>query len=330
MTNAAKFQLCLEQARKIVASYRHEAPQGCDPQNTWVAVGTTVVGGAVSLLGSKGKSGGGGGGGGGMGKAPQISPIKFPQMPPVVTADIPQMDQAWYQQDLTAFQRSDSDFLKRHPETVDAEKAFEHQTMLDQTGDSKFLPQVQQEYMNSGLGSALNAFGNMGPVLARGGAAEADVAKNLGLSVLGFQDRNRQNAQQSLSLAEQIFPRRQLGPSGSDLAGIQMGNISATNSWNQADYAGRVSQLEFNKQIEAGNQSTQIQGQNAQAQAQAQAAGSQGQMYGQLAQTAIGALGQGFGNYRATAAGMRPGGGGGFGGAVSGAGFGSVANALAF
>lgn len=50
MTPEERFQLCQEQARRIVAAYRAEAPEGCDPQNTWaaLAVGTVVaVGGAA-------------------------------------------------------------------------------------------------------------------------------------------------------------------------------------------------------------------------------------------------------------------------------------------
>lgn len=58
MNHAEKFQQCLEQARAIVARYRAEAPEGCDPQNTFVALGvtgtiaaSTAVTGAVGLAG---------------------------------------------------------------------------------------------------------------------------------------------------------------------------------------------------------------------------------------------------------------------------------------
>lgn len=46
MTNEAKFQLCLEQAQRIVAAARAEAPEGCDPQNTSAILG---VGGTIVL-----------------------------------------------------------------------------------------------------------------------------------------------------------------------------------------------------------------------------------------------------------------------------------------
>lgn len=42
------FQACWERARSIVQAYRSEAPEGCDPKNTWVAIGVGVAGLAVS------------------------------------------------------------------------------------------------------------------------------------------------------------------------------------------------------------------------------------------------------------------------------------------
>ena len=39
MTNQERFELCMEQGRKIVEAHRAEAPEGCDPQNTFVASG---------------------------------------------------------------------------------------------------------------------------------------------------------------------------------------------------------------------------------------------------------------------------------------------------
>lgn len=52
-----QFDECLKKAKEIVQSYRDEAPEGCDPQNTWVAigvsVGTSVAGAAVSYSGQK-------------------------------------------------------------------------------------------------------------------------------------------------------------------------------------------------------------------------------------------------------------------------------------
>lgn len=46
------FDACLAKAKQIVASYRSQAPEGCDPQNSWVAVGVTVAGTAVNMVGT--------------------------------------------------------------------------------------------------------------------------------------------------------------------------------------------------------------------------------------------------------------------------------------
>lgn len=50
-----QFEQCLEKARAIVASYRSQAPDGCDPQNTWVAVAVgaaSITGSVISAAGS--------------------------------------------------------------------------------------------------------------------------------------------------------------------------------------------------------------------------------------------------------------------------------------
>lgn len=49
--NRDLFDDCLAKAKQIVASYRSQAPEGCDPQNSWIYVGATVVSTGVSLYG---------------------------------------------------------------------------------------------------------------------------------------------------------------------------------------------------------------------------------------------------------------------------------------
>lgn len=51
-TTEQQFQECWERAKHIVASYRAEAPEGCDPKATWVAIGVGVAGVAVSAAGT--------------------------------------------------------------------------------------------------------------------------------------------------------------------------------------------------------------------------------------------------------------------------------------
>jgi hypothetical protein len=46
------FDACLAKAKQIVSAYRSQAPEDCDPQNSWVAVGATVVSTGVSMYGA--------------------------------------------------------------------------------------------------------------------------------------------------------------------------------------------------------------------------------------------------------------------------------------
>ena len=56
MSNEERFQFCMMVAREIVARRRAEAPEGCDPKNTWVAVGVGVAGLATSFIASSNAS----------------------------------------------------------------------------------------------------------------------------------------------------------------------------------------------------------------------------------------------------------------------------------
>lgn len=51
MSDSEQFEECLKRAQSIVAAYRAEAPEGCDPQNTWVAT-AIVAGSAISAGGA--------------------------------------------------------------------------------------------------------------------------------------------------------------------------------------------------------------------------------------------------------------------------------------
>lgn len=228
-----------------------------------------------------------------------LQSMDFGQMPAYIPADYWGINKEATNMDKVAYAASDQDFKKRHPELLAGEKDFEHQTALDQKGDQRFMPQMQAEAINSGLGSTLDAFGDQGPSTGIDSAGQARIAQNLGISIMGFQDRNRANAQKSLSLAEQIFPRRQLGLGGGDAAQILLGNVTGQNAFNQANYASKVGQQQFNEKIAAGNQANQISQANAQAQANATLSAAQAQTYAGMANTALTAGGQAYGNYQA-------------------------------
>lgn len=271
MTDHEKFQQCMEKAREIVSAYRAQAPEGCDPQNSWVAVaGVAISAGAAAYQSSQSKSSGG--------AAPTIKkPPKFdPKItyPNFVPVDIGKIQQSAISTDQNAYGLSDADFKARHPQVVGAENAFQNQLTNDWKGNNTLLPQIEATSIQSGLQGATGSMGPLTENLAPNSGAEADVAKNLGLDILNFQQLNRSNRMQDLSAAESIFPRRQFGLTGSDIAALGVANTAGQNQWNQSNYANRLGIAEFNYlgqqgAAQAGQQQANI---NAQANAQQQSA----------------------------------------------------------
>lgn len=199
---------------------------------------------------------GGGGGGGSVPKTPPFEPGT--EFPAYISPDRFAFSEGAALGDKLYYQRSDKDFKKRHRGLFTAEKLFENQVLQDQMGESELTPALQAEFVRSGLIGANTALGDVTGTLAPGSGTEAAVARNLGLSIMGFQDRNRQQRQQSLSLAETIMPRRTLGLSGSDLANLEL-----------AKYNADVGREELNWRNEANNNAAAIQQQNANAQGEA-------------------------------------------------------------
>lgn len=157
--------------------------------------------------------------------------------------------------DRKFYRLSDKNFKRRHGGVLQAEKLFEDSVLNDQQGESELMPAVQNEFTRAGLVNALGAFGGTPGTLAPGSAGEASVARNLGLSVLGFQDRNRRNRQQSLLTAEAIFPRRSFGLSGADATTLSMLNAQGLNNYNQAAYSTdlQLAQAQYNQGIQQEN-----------------------------------------------------------------------------
>lgn len=216
------------------------------------------------------KAGMGGGGG-------KFKEMKLPLMPEYRPVNLEELQKLAVDFDQRGYALSDSDFKRRHQPIVDAEALFEQQVLKDQRGEHELMPALQNEFVRAGLTNALSSFGSTPGVLAPGSAGEADVARNLGLSIMGFQDRNRENRTKSLVVAEELFPRRKFGLSGSDAAGVMVANLAGMNNWNQADYANRVQQAQYNATGQANftNAATQQANVNAQAGAQANAARTQ-------------------------------------------------------
>jgi DNA polymerase III psi subunit len=187
--------------------------------------------------------------------------FKAPEMPDYIPYDRNELQRLGVKQDRTYYGLSDSDFRKRHKPLLSAEKLFETQTLKDQTGNTELMPALQGEFMRAGIGDALAGFGDpasvdgaiTGGTLAPGSAAEASVARALGNSVEGEQQRNRANRLASLTTAESLFPRRSFGLSGSDVANLEIANTAGLNNWNQADYATQFQTDQYNYLVQAQN-----------------------------------------------------------------------------
>ena len=168
--------------------------------------------------------------------------------------------------DKNAFALSDSDYLARHPEAVQAEQGLEAQNLRDQaqiasfnpndTGNHTLMPQLQSEMMRAGLGNTLGAFGDTGNTLGIGSAGEASVARNLGLGIMGFQNNELAQYQQrfnnnqalkastgaSIGEVDQLAPHRTFGMSGSDIANLTLGQNATNNAFNQQMIATKANQ----------------------------------------------------------------------------------------
>lgn len=200
---------------------------------------------------------------------PKLGQIPVQNMPDYIPLNFQNENMTAIGADRNAYRQSDRDFRGRHSQLLGAEGLFENSVLKDQMGDSTLAPAMQNEFLTAGLGSTLDAFGD-GRTLTPGGAGEAGVAKNLGLSIAAFQDRNRQNRMQSLQLAEGLFPRREIGLSGKDATTIDLLNNQGQNAFNQANFASTVGQQQYNSRVQGLNQATAINQSNANAAAQAQ------------------------------------------------------------
>lgn len=219
---------------------------------------------------------------------PEFKRTALPQFIPVKFGDV---NNSAITADEAAYLRSDADFARRNPELVKANKMFKSSVLKDQEGDSELMPQVQNEFMRAGLAEALASFGGTEDTstLAPGSAGEASVARNLGVGILNLQDRNRRNRNESLSIAARLFPKRQIGLTGSDAASIEIANTNQTNATLQAEYEAEVAAKNKNYDINAQNTNSMVQAENAAAAANAEANAELMKAYAGAATGAVGA-----------------------------------------
>lgn len=197
---------------------------------------------------------------------PQIEKKKMPELIPY---DFTSMQSNAIGADKGYYNRSDNDAKVRNPELIAAEGGLKTQLMKDWQGEHELMPQLQSEFVNAGLLKSMGAFGDTPGVLAPGSAGEANVAKNLGISIMGFQDRNRQNRENSLKIAEELFPRRTFGMSGESRAMLDMLNTSNKNELAQKQFANDTLTDQFNYRVDAANTNAETTQANNEAQAAA-------------------------------------------------------------
>lgn len=182
-----------------------------------------------------------------------------PSPPEFKPYDIQMLDTGGAAMDRQYYQRSDQDFKRRHKGLFKANKLFEASVLKDQEGESELMPAIQSELTRAGLGSALGAFGDAPGTLKAGSAGEASVARNLGLGVMQFQDRNRANRMGSLGLANGLFQPRTFGLSGENAVQLAMQNTTNENNYNQANFANQMQMAQYNQQAGAQGEAADAQ-----------------------------------------------------------------------
>ncbi len=193
------------------------------------------------------------------------------KFPDYIPQDIGSLYDLSKKYDNSFYNASDADFATRHPALKGAENLFEQQTLKDQQGNSELMPAIQNAFLTSGLEKSLGSFGDLGTTLAPGSAAEASVGRSLAgpEGILGFQNMNRQNRQQSLGLAETLFPHRQIGFGGETATDLSVGNNENKNIYAMGKYGDQFGADKINWEINAENIRNRINQGNADQQASA-------------------------------------------------------------
>lgn len=305
MTPQEKMALCLKRARRIVKNHRKKIPVNHLYKATWVAAGVAVAGAVAGGVQAHNAAKDAEGQAleqskrAGKNKLPGFNP---PNMPGYTPFNFDGTQKDAIAEDVAAYKRSDRDFATRHAPIVDAERIFEDSVLKDQKGDSTLLPAIQSELTRAGIAGSLDAFGDTGATLAPGSAGEANVARNLGIGVMNFQDRNRKNRMQSLVTAEDLFPRREFGMNGEDKALTALSDTVNQNAFNQGNYAAEVGAYEKNYEINAANQNNATTQANQLAAAQAAAKAERAKAMAGAITSGVGAIATGYGKSQSTSA----------------------------
>jgi len=158
-------------------------------------------------------------------------------MPSFVGANPQQIEQGAVSMDQQAYGLSDQDFRQRYPQLWQTQQTFLNNLQNQFSGNVN--PQMQNVWARSGLEGALQSTG--GWSLGTGTTGMANIARNLGLNQMGYQ----QNLLNQFQMANDTFRPRTFGLSGADAAQIALSNIAGQNNFNQAQYAYQVQASQY-------------------------------------------------------------------------------------
>jgi hypothetical protein len=172
-------------------------------------------------------------------KAPQLPKYQPPAggMPAFIKTDPQAIESQAVSMDKQAYGLSDADFRQRYPQLYNAQQTFMGNLNTQMSGG--IAPQLQNVWTTAGLGNALRSTGNWS--LGSGTTGMANVARNLGLDQMQYQNQ----LLNQFNMANDTFRPRTFGISGADAAQIALANIAGQNNWNQADFAYKVQQAQY-------------------------------------------------------------------------------------
>jgi len=158
-------------------------------------------------------------------------------MPAFVGANPQNIEQGAVSMDQQAYGLSDTDFKQRYPQLWQSQQTFLDNLKNQISGNIN--PQMQNVWARSGLAGALGSTG--GWSLGTGTTGMANIARNLGLNQMGYQ----QQVLNQFQTANDTFRPRTFGLSGADAAQIALANIAGQNNFNQANYAYKVQASQY-------------------------------------------------------------------------------------
>lgn len=218
-------------------------------------------------------------------KAPTAPKFKPAAFSPLSQDDLQFADVAGAQQtatdtDRAAYAAADADFAARHPDLVTANRVNEANAAGAVRGE--LPPGYADTLVKAGLGKALGAFGGGGggAGVRTNSAGQFDIAKNLGINFLDYQN----NAARNLAALNAATPERTFGLGGQGVLQLELGNQALANQATIGNFQG-ANQVGI---ANTGNQNNANQGSFAAALNASNAQGAQNAQYAAAAASLAG------------------------------------------